>query len=270
MEFATEKINEGWSYLITRFSPDDLITHGTLITHEIFFFASFIPWYICDMIPQLKKYKIQPDKKMTWPILRNCLKKLFITHFLIQWGMMLAFRPLMLKLGLIVSLPLPSFLEVSLTVVACFLIEDFYFYWVHRLLHHPAWYKYIHKVHHEHAAPFGIAAEYAHPLETLLLGVGSVAGPIMITRHLFTLWVWLACRLYQTVEAHAGYDLPWNFTKIIPGWGGPHFHDFHHETFKGNYSSTFTYLDWVFGTSQQYYERQASLSEKAVEPKKQA
>lgn len=40
------------------------------------------------------------------------------------------------------------------TISVCilsFIIEDFYFYWVHRLLHHPALYKHIHKVHHDYA-----------------------------------------------------------------------------------------------------------------------
>jgi len=42
-----------------------------------------------------------------------------------------------------------------------------------RLLHHHSIYKYVHKVHHDHAAPFGMAAEYAHPIETAFLGLGT-------------------------------------------------------------------------------------------------
>lgn len=63
--------------------------------------------------------------------------------------------------------------------VAFFIIEDFYFYWIHRFLHWDAIYqyasrsrvaapydlrdRYVHKVHHLHAAPFGIAAEARRP-----------------------------------------------------------------------------------------------------------
>ena len=40
----------------------------------------------------------------------------------------------------------PAF-TTTLRDVACFIfIEDTMFYWLHRLLHHPAIYKYIHKV----------------------------------------------------------------------------------------------------------------------------
>ena len=49
----------------------------------------------------------------------------------------------------------------------CLVMEDTWHYFVHQLLHHKAIYKYIHKVHHHYQAPFGMVAEYAHPIETL-------------------------------------------------------------------------------------------------------
>ena len=75
-------------------------------------------------------------------------------------------------------------------------------------------------VHHDHAAPFGITAEYAHPVETLVLGLGTVGAPFFFSRHLLTLWIWLSVRLMETVEDHSGYEVPWNPTKLIPFWGG--------------------------------------------------
>lgn len=44
----------------------------------------------------------------------------------------------------------------------------------HRALHWGPLYKRIHKLHHTYSAPFGLAAEYAHPLEILILGTGTV------------------------------------------------------------------------------------------------
>jgi len=155
------------------------------------------------------------------------------------------------------DLPLPSFPHIALAIVGCYIAEDFYFYWVHRLLHAKFWYKYVHKIHHDHAAPFGMAAEYAHPVETIFLGFGTVLGPILFARHMFVLWVWLFFRLFQTVEAHAGYDFPWSPNHFIPFWGGAEFHDYHHETFTGNFSSTFTIWDHVFGTDKGYLKRKA-------------
>jgi hypothetical protein len=33
-------------------------------------------------------------------------------------------------------------------------------------------YKAIHKIHHQYSAPFGLAAEYASPIEVMILGFG--------------------------------------------------------------------------------------------------
>lgn len=65
-------------------------------------------------------------------------------------------------------LPLPL-LRYSI-LARCFLcavLEDTWHYFFHRLLHHRSIYKHIHKVHHSFQDPFGMVAEYAHPLETL-------------------------------------------------------------------------------------------------------
>ncbi|KAN0043029.1 hypothetical protein ACTA71_010662 [Dictyostelium dimigraforme] len=244
-----------WFKFVDYYGEDFLITYGTFIAHEVFYFGSFIPFFLCDFMPFLQKYKIQPTKKNEWSTQFNCIFKVLMTHIFVQLPMMYIFDPAIKAIGLSARAPLPSIPYLIFTIACCFLIEDFYFYWVHRALHHGIWYKHIHKIHHDHAAPFGMTAEYAHPLETVILGVGTVIGPFIFSRDLFTLWVWLGTRLFQTVECHSGYDFPWNPTKLIPFWGGSHFHDFHHETFVGNYSSTFTYLDKIFGTSDKYYSR---------------
>lgn len=58
-------------------------------------------------------------------------------------------------------------------------MEDAWHYFAHRALHHKSIYKHIHKLHHEFSAPFGLAAEYAHPVEILVLGAGTVGGPLL-------------------------------------------------------------------------------------------
>ena len=57
----------------------------------------------------------------------------------------------------------------------CLVIEDTWHYFIHQLLHHRSIYKYVHKVHHHYQAPFGMVAEYAHPIETLGLKLHAIA-----------------------------------------------------------------------------------------------
>jgi methylsterol monooxygenase len=71
-------------------------------------------------------------------------------------------------------------------------------------------YKYIHKIHHQYPAPFGLAAEYAHPAEVFILGAGTILGPIFYAMagyelHIFTMYIWITLRLFQAIDAHSGY-----------------------------------------------------------------
>jgi methylsterol monooxygenase len=82
----------------------------------------------------------------------------------------------------------------------------------HKMLHTGILYKHIHKLHHQHAAPFGLAAEYAHPVETFILGAGTLSGPLLycwFTRsfHILTMYVWVVLRLFQAIDAHSGYGM---------------------------------------------------------------
>lgn len=118
-------------------------------------------------------------------------------------------------------------------VAIFFIFEDFYHYHMHRFMHWPPFYKKIHKVHHEYAAPFGIAAEYAHPVETMILGFGTIGGPLIYHAfasyfqfgaawelHLITMLTWIVLRLFQAIDAHSGYDFPWSLCNWVPFWAG--------------------------------------------------
>ena len=54
------------------------------------------------------------------------------------------------------------------TVVLTLIIHDTYFYWTHRLMHHPRLFKYFHKVHHLSTNPSPWAAMAFHPLEAVV------------------------------------------------------------------------------------------------------
>lgn len=241
-------LNPYWDKMVDSYSEFTITSIFSFFYHELLYFGFGLFWFVVDLIPAFKKYKIQPSKPFAAEDQWKCFKGLMFSHIVIQFPMMLLTHHVLKVLGFRLSSPLPRLSVVMLKVVGCFLIEDFYFYWIHRFLHWDRIYKYIHKMHHVHKAPFGIAAEYAHPVETFFLGIGTILGPFFLSRHLFELWVWLFFRLMETVEDHAGYELPFNPTRYIPFWAGATHHDFHHEKFDGNFASVFTIWDYVFGT----------------------
>jgi methylsterol monooxygenase len=60
------------------------------------------------------------------------------------------------------------------------------------------------------------------------------------------------CRLFQAIDAHSGYDFPWSLNKFIPFWAGADHHDFHHQAFVNNFSTSFRWWDWSLGTDTRY------------------
>ncbi|OMH79867.1 Methylsterol monooxygenase [Zancudomyces culisetae] len=237
--------------------------------HLVFYYGRYLPYYIADYIPALQKYRLQPNKvssdKMWW----HCFTSLLKSQLLVQLPMMMMFYPAARVIGFTMSVPFPSLVTVAYQCVIFLFVEDFYHYWVHRLMHQKDLYKRIHKVHHEYTAPFGITAEYAHPLETVILGQGTIGGPILYSYiatsmgategvHVVTMLVWISVRLFQTIEAHCGYDFPWALSNWFPLWAGADHHDYHHMEFVNNFASTFRYLDRIFGTDksyQRYYKK---------------
>ena len=120
-------------------------------------------------------------------------------------------------------------------------------------------YKHIHKIHHKYSAPFGLAAEYAHPAEVFILGAGTITGPILYVLctgnfHIFTMYIWIVLRLFQAIDAHSGYDFPWSLQHILPFWAGADHHDFHHMAFVNNFSTSFRWCDYVMGTDNKYHD----------------
>lgn len=234
---------------------NDLFATGLLffILHEVVYFGRCLPWYILDCIPYFKKYKIQEDKMPSNAEQWECLKSVLKSHFLVEAVPIWFFHPLCQQIGIQFQVPFPLLAQMALQLLVFFVLEDAWHYWFHRGLHHGVFYKYIHKQHHRYAAPFGLAAEYAHPIEVMLLGCGTVGIPIIwciITGelHLFTICLWISLRLFQAVDSHSGYELPWSLHHVLPFWAGADHHDDHHRYFIGGYSSSFRWWDHFLET----------------------
>ncbi|KAJ4765709.1 Methylsterol monooxygenase 1-2 [Rhynchospora pubera] len=151
--------------------------------------------------------------------------------------------------GIRTGLPLPSLGEMAAQLIVYFLIEDYSNYWIHRLLHCKWAYEKIHKVHHEFAAPIGFAAPYAHWTEILILGIPTFVGPAIAPGHMITFLLWIILRQAEAIDIHSGP------TKFIPFYGGAEYHDYHHYVggqSQSNFSSVFTYCDYIYGTDKGY------------------
>jgi methylsterol monooxygenase len=86
------------------------------------------------------------------------------------------------------------------------------------------------------------------------------------------MYTWITLRLFQAIDAHSGYDLPWSLHHFIPFWAGANYHDVHHERFIGNYSSSFRWWDRIMdtesGPAAAERRRERKLAKQAKEAKK--
>ncbi|VVT44990.1 uncharacterized protein SAPINGB_P000601 [Magnusiomyces paraingens] len=223
-----------------------------LVIHEVVYFGRSLPWYILDRTKILKNYKIQ-DKEIPDSEQLQCLKDVLISHFVIEAIPIFGFQPICNIVGIDYSANFPALKYFLIQITAFFFMEDTWHYWFHRLLHYGPFYKHIHKQHHKYAAPFGLTAEYAHPIEVAVTGLGTVGSPLLWSYffghvHLVTVITWVVLRLFQAIDAHSGYEFPWSLHHFFPIWAGADHHDDHHKFFVGNYSSSFRHWDYVLGT----------------------
>lgn len=235
---------------------NDAVATGLLmlLVHEFSYFGRSLPFVIMDCIPYFRQYKIQQDKVTAMNKQWEVTKSILLSHFLVEaipiWG----FHPICRQLGMQIGVPFPSLLTIVSQVAMFFVLEDAWHYWSHRLLHFGPFYRYIHKQHHKFPAPFGLTAEYAHPIEVAVLGIGTVGIPMVFVAltknlHMLTVYIFVTLRLYQAIDAHSGYEFPWSLHHFLPFWAGADHHDEHHHFFLGNYASSFRWWDALLGTN---------------------
>jgi sterol desaturase/sphingolipid hydroxylase (fatty acid hydroxylase superfamily) len=133
------------------------------------------------------------------------------------------------------------------------IVHDTYFYWTHRLMHHPRLFKVMHLIHHKSTNPSPWAAFAFHPAEALVEG-GIFAVLVMIMPlHAIHLAVFFAVQMLFNIYGHLGWELfsPGFRKSRIGRWiSTSSVHNAHHQYFRGNYGLYFLWWDRWCGTLQ--------------------
>jgi lathosterol oxidase len=137
------------------------------------------------------------------------------------------------------------------------LIHDAYFYWMHRLIHHPRLFRLIHLVHHRSVNPSPLAAYAFHPFEAFLESQIFVIFLFTIPINPWHLFLFFVFSLLYNVYGHLGFELyPKAFNRHWLGrWVNTSVsHNLHHHYFKGNYGLYFIFWDRLMGTLRKDYD----------------
>jgi sterol desaturase/sphingolipid hydroxylase (fatty acid hydroxylase superfamily) len=154
-----------------------------------------------------------------------------------------------------------NFTNTIVAFYAIFFVDDFFYYWLHRFMHLPAVYPYIHKHHHRQTLPYRGYVDAANetPLEQVF-GLSciwfslKVLDPILHL-HAFTVFAWISVFAVFALMNHTPYDVQLGF------WGlgySVRAHETHHRKLRGNYSQNTMFWDKLFGTYLEYPSRKSA------------
>ena len=131
------------------------------------------------------------------------------------------------------------------------LAHDTWFYWTHRLMHRPAWFRTMHPVHHASRPPTAWAAMSFHPWEAITGAVVIPALVFLIPIHVAMLGLVLLVMTVMGVTNHMGWEMfPRRLVhSALGGWliTASH-HQRHHEEYRCNYGLYFRFWDRLCGT----------------------
>ncbi|MEL6876693.1 MAG: sterol desaturase family protein [Pseudomonadota bacterium] len=138
-----------------------------------------------------------------------------------------------------------------LSLLVFLFAHDTWFYWTHRLMHRPRWFKLAHRVHHDSRPPTAWTAMSFHPIEAV---TGAVIIPLLmfiIPIHIAILALVLTAMTVMGVTNHMGWEIfpRWVVHSVLGNWviTASH-HERHHEEYQCNFGLYFRFWDRLCGT----------------------
>ena len=217
----------------------------TLILLFCINFYGFLYSYLITTTSFFEKLKIQ-DKNINYDVLKSRVPLVLFNVIVL---MILTTIGLYYFKSYYISDYTSFYIETGKLIIIL-LVDDVFFYFLHRTMHENKFiYKTIHKIHHRANTPIPIDYIYVHPLEWLSGFIGPFIGMLLIGGiSIETFWAYLIVRNVHELHIHSGLKTSSFISKIIPFYGPNEHHDLHHAKRDGNYASTFVLWDKIFKT----------------------
>ncbi len=237
---------------ITQFNTILLIT---TIRYFVMAGGAFLIFYF--LFPkQFSRNKIQSRWAKNKDFIREILHSMQTSIIIAIVGLVFLFtdiRPYTLVYDQLETFPI---WWVPVSVILALIIHDTYFYWMHRFLHHPRWYKKIHLVHHQSINPSPWASYSFHFIEGVTEAMILPVILFILPMHPMAIGLFGLSAFVINVYGHLGFE-------IAPKWLRHSFlfeilntsvyHNLHHEKFKGNYGLYFRVWDRLMKTEHPDY-----------------
>lgn len=135
-------------------------------------------------------------------------------------------------------------------------LQDTYFYFVHRLFHHPKLFRWFHQGHHHSIDPTPWTSFAFDPPEAVVQSLFLIAIVFIMPLHFITVIAVLITMTVWAVVNHLGLDLlaPSFPHHWLGKWFiGPAHHSIHHHRYRFHYGLYFTFWDRLLGTEDASY-----------------
>lgn len=146
-----------------------------------------------------------------------------------------------------------------LSLPACLIIHDTYFYWMHRLLHIKEIFPFAHLLHHKSSNPSPWTSYSFHFFEAWIEGGVLICIVFLIPIHPTMIGLFVVVAFAINVYGHLGYEIApkwfrrtWMFEVLNTSVH----HNLHHRKFKGNYGLYFRIWDRLLKTEHPDYVRE--------------
>ncbi len=145
----------------------------------------------------------------------------------------------------------------AFTFVWMFFLHDAYFYWMHRVMHHPKLFNIIHLTHHKSNNPSPWTAYAFHPIEAFFEAAIVPVIAFTLPVHRSAIIIYMLFQIAYNVYGHLGYEI---FPKNMhTHWLGKWFntavsHNMHHKYSVKNYGLWTTIWDRMMGTMHEKYD----------------
>ncbi|MCB0665186.1 MAG: sterol desaturase family protein [Saprospiraceae bacterium] len=241
----------------------DFITHfliTSLLTLTRYFIIAGIPFIIFYVLfhRYFKRSKIQERKVPKHLLLYEILQSSQSALIFAAIGCLLIYTPISAYTSIYLDIHQHPWWWIPAVLIISMVLHDLYFYWLHRLIHHPRIFSYVHLVHHKSNNPSPWSSYSFHLLESI---AEAMILPILIfilPMHPLSIFLFTFFSFLFNVYGHLGYE-------IVPRWfrktpffqiiGTSVYHNMHHAKFHYNYGLYFRIWDRLMGTEHPDYEK---------------
>jgi Delta7-sterol 5-desaturase len=153
---------------------------------------------------------------------------------------------------------------LGVSYIAVLILQDAYFYFTHRLFHHPYLFRWLHQGHHRSLQTTPWTSFAFDPPEAMIQSLFLIGIVFVLPIHFITLIAVLVTMTIWAVVNHLGIELfPASFPHHWFGkWFiGPAHHSIHHHRYSKHYGLYFTFWDKMFGTNDPNYDQKIEASQ---------